>query len=121
MKDAALLMAFIEVESAGNPRAFRNDRNGGSYGWMQLDLRTAEDRGYKGNAVGLYNIRTNVQFAAAVLDWIAENLNKHGLYSVANLAAAYNSGLEHVLGGGVDTDYSDEIVASYAAYQAILK
>lgn len=116
----ALTLAFIEVESGFNHKAFLNDRNGGSYGLMQLDLATAEDRGYKGDAVGLYTPRVNVSYGRAVLGWISTELDKHGLCTLTNVAAAYNAGLGHVLGGGTDTDYSGKIEAAYAAWMTIL-
>ena len=120
MFDAALLLAFIDVESSFNPKAFLNDRNGGSYGLLQLDLMTAEDRGYVGNATGLYDPFTNIKFGVAQLQWITTNLQQKGLYSIVNLAAAYNSGLAHVLGGGTDAVYSAKITAAYAKWQAAL-
>ena len=115
-----LLFAFIEVESGFRSNAFLNDRDGGSYGLMQLDLATAQDRGYKGAATGLYEPRDNVTYGRAVLVWIAADLDKHGLCTVANVAAAYNAGLGHVLGGGGDPAYSAKIEAAYAAWKTIL-
>ena len=120
MRDLALIFAFIEVESSGNPKAFANDSNGGSYGWTQIDLKTAEDRGYSGDAVGLYNIHTNIEYWCKITDWITADLTKHGIMSVENLAAAYNSGLSHVVNGGTDKPYSDKILSAYSAWQTIL-
>lgn len=120
MKDAALLCAFIEVESSFRPTAFLQDANGGSYGLMQIDLPTAIDRGFEGHAGELYVPSTNLKYGTAQLDWIARELQEHGLYSVANLAAAYNAGLSHVLSGGTDPAYSEKIETAYAKYQAIL-
>ena len=119
MNDPALLMAFIDVESSFNAKAFLNDRNGGSYGLMQLDLVTAQDRGYKGDALGLYDPATNIKYGCAVLDWITSDLTKFGMYSVDNLAAAYNSGLSHVLGGGADAPYAAKIATALAKWRAI--
>ena len=119
MNDPALLFAFIEVESGFNARAFANDRNGGSYGLMQIDLATAADRGYMGEATGLYDPETNIKYGCAILDWITADLTKFGMYSVANLAAAYNSGLSHVLGGGTDAPYTTKIATALAKWRAI--
>ena len=116
----ALLFAFIEVESGFRSNAFLNDRNGGSYGLMQLDLATAHDRGYAGDAMGLYAPRANVAVGRRVLQWMADDLDRHGLCTVANVAAAYNSGLQHVIGGGTDAPYADKIEAAYAAWKTIL-
>lgn len=120
MRDAALLFAFIEVESAFNPRAFVNDINGGSYGLTQIDLATAEDRGYKGSGAGLFIPCANIQWHCAIIDWITADLTKHGIYSIENLAAAYNSGLSHVINGGTDAPYSGKIVAAYARWREAL-
>ena len=119
MNDAALLFAFIEVESAFNPKAFLNDRNGGSYGLMQLDYQTAMDRGYVGSPANLYDPATNIKYGCAILDWLAADLTKHSMYSVENLAAAFNSGLAHVIGGGTDAPYSAKIIAALAKWRAI--
>lgn len=120
MKDAAMIFAFITVESDWNPRAFLNDRNGGSYGLMQIDYQTACDRGYKGTPEGLYDPPTNIKYGCAILDWIADDLKKHDLYSIDNLAAAFNSGLEHVISGGTDESYSAKIKTQYALWRAVL-
>ena len=116
----ALLFAFIEVESGFRSNAFLNDRNGGSYGLMQLDLATAQDRGYAGNAIGLYAPRVGVAIGLKTLTWLNEELDKHGLSTLENIAAAYNSGLGHVLGGGTDAPYAAKIEAAYAAWKTIL-
>lgn len=116
--DPALLFAFITVESQWRPTAFANDRNGGSYGLMQLDLATAQDRGYKGGTMGLYAPRDNVSYGRAMLEWLAADLDKHGLCTIANAAAAYNAGLAHALGG--DPPPSAKIEAAHAAWKAIL-
>lgn len=119
MVDPIIVFAFIEVESGFNAKAYLSDRNGGSYGLMQLNLSTAKDRGYTGNAPGLYNPEVNVMYGVKILGWISDNLRRKGLYSVANVAAAYNSGLNHVLTGGSDASYSAKIEAAYVKWQRI--
>jgi len=119
--DEAVLFAFIEVESAFNPRAFLNDRNGGSYGLMQLDYQTALDRGYKGDPIGLYAPLANIATGRKVLRWIAAELASHGMEATLEaLAAAYNSGLGHVLRGGTDAPYAEKIAAAHARWVAAL-
>lgn len=118
MNDAALLCAFIDVESEWDTRAFLTDANGGSYGLLQLDLPTAKDRGYTGTGPGLYDPDTNITYGVKHLNWIADNLNKRNMYSVENLAAAFNSGLQHVLNGGTDLAYAAKIQAAYARWLA---
>jgi len=63
---------------------------------------------------------TNITFGVKVLDWLTADLEKHGIYSVENLAAAFNAGIGHVLGGGTDKPYSDKIIAAYEKLQAVL-
>ena len=99
MIDPPLLFAFISVESDWNSLAFRNDRNGGSYGLMQLDYETARDRGYTGLPLGLNDPATNLKYGVAHLEWLTDHLTKAGKYSIDNLAAAYNAGLAYVESG----------------------
>ena len=120
--DDAVLFAFIEVESAFNPRAFLNDRNGGSYGLMQLDYQTALDRGYRGDPIGLYAPLANVGMGKKVLRWIAAELESHGRQAtLETVAAAYNSGLGHVLRGGTDAPYAEKIAAAHARWSSALR
>jgi soluble lytic murein transglycosylase-like protein len=118
MIDPIIIFAFIEVESSFKRGVFLNDRNGGSYGLMQIDLATAEDRGFGGNALDLYEPVTNLEYGAKILAWIADDLDKHGMLSLTNLAAAYNSGLRHVVNGGTDAPYVDKIKTAYAKWDA---
>ena len=120
MIDPIIIFAFIEVESAFKRGAFLNDRNGGSYGLMQIDLATAEDRGFEGNALDLYEPSTNLEYGVKILQWIADNLAKHNLLSLDNMAAAYNSGLQHVLNGGTDAAYVAKIKDAYNKWNAAL-
>lgn len=119
MRDWPLTLAFIDVESSWRRDAFLEDRNGGSYGLMQIDLATAKDRGYVGDGPGLLVPHTNLRQGTYILDWLTAQLMKADKYSVANLAAAYNAGLSHVLNGGDDPVYSGKIAAAYAFYQSL--
>lgn len=120
MIDVALLLSFIEVESNFNPRAFLNDRNGGSYGLGQIDLATAEWAGYNMAAIDLYQPRNNIPTMVKILAKLAADLQAHGKWSLENLAAAYNSGLAHVLQGGTDAAYSAKITSAYSWWRAAL-
>src|SRR5215469_7350086 len=75
--DVALVMAIIEHESSFDANAFAPDRNGGSYGLMQLDYPTAQDRGFAGSPSALYEPALNIQYGVAQLDWIAAYLQRH--------------------------------------------
>lgn len=118
--DAALLCAFIEVESNFQKSAFLNDRNGGSFGLTQLDLPTAQWAGFHGKALDLYSPRINIAECVAVLGKLSLSLAGHGAFSLRNLAAAYNAGLQHVLDGGTDKPYEDKIIAAYTYYAGVL-
>jgi len=117
MRDWALTLAFIDVESAFRRDAFLDDRNGGSIGLGQIDLATAQWAGFKGAAQELYVPRANITSLCAVLDKLTDELMAHGKYSTENLGAAYNAGLGHVLGGGTDAPYVAKIVEAYGFYQ----
>lgn len=117
MRDWALMLAFIDVESAFQRNAFLMDRNGGSIGLAQIDLATAQWAGYKGTAEGLKDPRTNITWLCRIIDKLTNGLTVHGVYSLANLAAAYNTGLQHVLDGGIDRAYEAKILSAYVFYQ----
>jgi soluble lytic murein transglycosylase-like protein len=119
MIDTALLFAFIDVESSFNAHAFLNDKNGGSYGLLQMDLATAKDRGYAGTSGGLYDPFVNVKFGAAQLDWLTAQLRQRGHYSIEALAASYNEGLVGEERGQGDPAYVNKIVAAYARWKLL--
>ena len=116
----SLIMGLIEHESSFNPAAFANDKNGGSYGLMQLNLQTAEDRGFTGTAVELYYPPTNVMFGIKQLDWIKEYLDARNCYSDENCIAAYNEGAHAVVLGRQDPLYVQAVLSAKAKWDAIL-
>ena len=119
--DSALLCAFIDVESSFNRNAFLNDRNGGSTGLTQIDLPTAQWAGYAGTAQGLANPQVNILWFVKILRNLAADLTAHDKFSLRNLAAAYNAGLGHVLGGGTDPAYEDKIIEAYTFFATALE
>jgi soluble lytic murein transglycosylase-like protein len=58
-----LVRRVIHRESRGNPRAVSK----GNYGLMQIRLGTARAMGYSGNARGLLDAETNMQYAVKYL------------------------------------------------------
>lgn len=130
MWPASLVMAIAEQESGRhdahgvlvdfNERAFLNDRNGGSFGLMQLDLPTARDRRYTGTGPGLYDPPTNIRFGVAQLDWIADQLRHRGAFGLQNLFAAYNEGVGNVMRGNPDIRYVGSVVAYRNKWQVAL-
>jgi soluble lytic murein transglycosylase-like protein len=119
MRDWALTLAFIDVESAFRRDAFLNDRNGGSFGLGQIDLPTAQWAGYMGDGPGLLVPRVNIRELCAILDKLTADLAAHNIFTVNNLAAAYNSGLQHVLDGGTDAPYVAKINEAFGFYSAL--
>ena len=55
--------AVVRLESRYNARA----RNGGNLGLTQVNLRTAQSLGYKGDAAGLFDAETNLQYGLKYL------------------------------------------------------
>jgi soluble lytic murein transglycosylase-like protein len=55
--------AVVRIESRYNARA----RNGGNLGLTQVNLRTAQSLGYKGDAAGLLDAETNLQYGLRYL------------------------------------------------------
>lgn len=115
--DLPLLLAIIEHESSFNPDAFLVDRNGGSWGLMQLDLPTARDRGYKGDGPGLRDPRTNIFYGVKQLDWIAAYLKSRSSFGVGTMIAAYNEGAGAAARGNPDPRYVQAVLAARTRWQ----
>lgn len=119
--DPIVLLAIIDHESSFDPKAFAPDKNGGSYGLMQLDWQTAKDRGFAGiSPTALDDPILNLRYGVAVLMWIGADLERHGKLTFYNLCAAYNSGLQHVLDGGTDDAYVSLVKGRYDLLNAAL-
>lgn len=119
--DPALILAIIEHESSFRESAFRNDRAGGSYGLMQLELQTARDRGFEGAVWGLYDPAVNVDLGIAHMRWIREYLQKHLTgYTDDQWIAAYNEGVGSVCKGHADHLYVEAVKGARARWAAAL-
>ena len=113
--DPADILALIEIESGGDPNAFRAEPqiNDASYGLMQLLGKTARSLGYTGDFDGLYDPATNIELGTRLWSQLAA---QYGGDKQA-MASAYNSGRG-------DAYQSNPAVASYvdrflAALQAM--
>jgi len=73
---ANVLMGQIIQESSGNTEAFLNDRNGGSYGLMQVDKFNLETTGFPSNT-NLYDPDENIKvgFTLMKMNYYGENGN----------------------------------------------
>jgi hypothetical protein len=105
--DPADVMAFIATESSFRPGAFLADRNGGSYGLMQVDYVAAQQVGYQGTPDGLFDPATGIQFGMAYLVWIWGYLSSHLGQAPTEMqwVTAYNAGVGNVVKGYADTRY----------------
>jgi soluble lytic murein transglycosylase-like protein len=112
-----LIMGFCEHESSFNERAFAIDRNGGSYGLMQLDVPTARDRGFTGQPTDLFDPATNLRYGVAQLDWIKGYLKRRGALGLQAVIAAYNEGVGNVLKGNPDPRYVADVMAARDRWQ----
>jgi len=110
--DAPLLLGIIQTESSFRADAFLNDRNGGSYGLMQLDVPTARDRGYIGEGVGLFDSEKNITVGAAQVAWIRDFLAGHNIFDLESVIAAYNEGVGNVLKGRADPGYVNRVLTA---------
>ena len=108
--DAPLCLAIIHTESSFRSHAFAQDHNGGSYGLMQLNLVTAEDRGFKGTAPDLYDEKTNIEFGMKQIQWIRDTLARHEIFELEQVIAAYNEGVGNVLAGKTDPIYVNRVL-----------
>jgi soluble lytic murein transglycosylase-like protein len=115
--DAPLILGVIETESSFNERAFRNDRNGGSYGLMQLDVPTARDRGFTGAPADLYDPAVNIRLGVAQLAWIDAYLRARSMAGLSNTVAAYNEGVGNVVRGNPDPGYVHRVLSARAGWQ----
>lgn len=84
------IQAVIQVESSGNPKAYRAEPqiNDASYGLMQLLYGTARALGFSGDPAGLYDPATNIDLGAKLLGQLRAKYGDdfEAVYS------AYNSG-----------------------------
>ncbi|MDG7041849.1 MAG: lytic transglycosylase domain-containing protein [Nitrososphaerota archaeon] len=114
---AALIMAVIETESSFNPKAFLSDRNGGSYGLMQLNYPTAKEMGLSSadDASALYDPQTNIWIGTAYLNHLY-----HEFKDWKKAIMAYNEGPGNVLKGLLDDVYYAKVYARWQKWKAIL-
>lgn len=118
--DPALILGFVQAESSFDERAFRIDRNGGSYGLMQLDVPTARDRGFKGKPADLFDPATNIHYGVAQLRWIKKYLAQYSANGLTSMIAAYNEGVGRVVKGNPDPRYVAAVTAARDQWRAVL-
>jgi hypothetical protein len=98
------LMAFVQIESSFNPRAFRREPSGlASYGLMQVLDVTAADLGLEGGPEQMFNADMSVFYGAlyASRGWNALLEHFGRIPTYAEWADGYNHGYAaHNLGSG---------------------
>jgi len=91
LRDKALLLATVAVESDGDPDAFRCERRcNPSIGLAQVSYRTARWLGFKGSVRQLFDVETNLEYAAKYILW--QSGFKYTFGDPPKVAAAYNAG-----------------------------
>jgi soluble lytic murein transglycosylase-like protein len=107
--DPALIAAIISVESNFSASAVNNTggdaARGGSYGLMQMSLKTAQGYGYSGTGPGLLDVMTNLTYGTRYLADCVEQANG----DIAGAASCYNSGSTKNAAGA----YATKVVSAY--------
>jgi soluble lytic murein transglycosylase-like protein len=87
--EPAVIASVIGAESGGDPSAMRweGEKWGYAYGLMQLLLSTANQMGYTGDAKGLLDPGTNIEFGTRYLAW-----QRRRYKTLAEAISAYNLG-----------------------------
>lgn len=115
----ALIMAVVHEESGGDPDAFPEhpERDGASFGLMQLLLPTARAVGFGGKARELFTADRNIDIGAR---YLASLVKQYGNPEIA--LVAYNGGpgaawrAQHHLPAGPAGAYAKTVLALYARY-----
>lgn len=104
----AMVAAIMQEESGGDPNAENlsggDAARGGSYGLMQVSLLTAQGYGYTGDASGLLDPDTNLEYATA---YLGDLFREYG-GDVNDTIAAYNAGSPRHVNGDPSQPYTNE-------------
>jgi len=85
MQESAFVSTAVNLTDAGDRK------RGGSWGILQMSLRTAQSLGYLGEPQGLLDVCTCAEYAAR----LCKDNAKRG-HTIKDLAAMYNSGKLYV-------------------------
>lgn len=102
------VLAYCEVESSFNPRAYRFERhlNEASYGLMQVLESTARDRGLIGPPENMYEPEIGLEIGCAHVVWTQNFLASRGAPSdPLSVALAFNAGVGNALRGRTVASY----------------
>jgi len=116
------VLAYCEVESSFNPRAYRFERhlNEASYGLMQVLESTARDRGLIGPPENMYQPEIGLEIGCAHVIWTRNFLASRGAPSDGlSVALAFNAGVGNALRGRTVAAYGAKWNAARARYAGI--
>ena len=116
------VLAYCEVESSFNPRAYRFERhlNEASYGLMQVLESTARDRGLIGPPENMYQPEIGLEIGCAHVVWTQNFLATRGAPSdPLSVALAFNAGVGNALRGRTVAAYGAKWNAARARYAGI--
>ena len=117
------VMAFVQVESAFKPTAFRQEPSGvASYGLMQILDVTARGIGFTGQFEELYHPETGLlwgmKYAREIWDQLARSFGH--VPTAAQWASAYNEGPGNVLRGRDDSAYANPWIAAKTYWEPMV-
>lgn len=107
-----LLMAMVETESGGNPKA----ENGGCIGLMQISERWHRDRMERLGVTDIYDERGNILIGT---DYLMELAGRYGDVSYALDIYNGNSKAEYNFENGIISPYAEKILERSAELERI--
>lgn len=117
-KDPHLVLAIIERESRGQPRAIYPKRRPNSFGIMQLKFRTARAMGFEGPVTDLYDWRKNLRYGVRYLNYQLDRYDGN----LRKAVSAYNAGhakYRKDRKGFINQSYVDYVLQAYKRYRSI--
>ena len=116
------VMAFVQVESAFRPRAFRQEPSGvKSYGLLQILDVTARGIGFTGAFEDLYDPETGLlwgmKYAREIWDQLARSFGRQP--TLTEWSSAYNEGPGNVLRGRDDSAYAKPWLAAKVHWETV--
>ncbi len=121
--EPSAVMAFVQVESAFRPRAFRQEPSGvASYGLMQILDVTARGIGFNGAFEELYDPETGLlwgmKYARQIWDLLQRSLGRPP--TLVEWCSAYNEGPGNVLRGRDDSAYARPWMAAKVHWEPLV-
>lgn len=126
----ALIFAIMQQESGLSMGVFKTNASleknsteikaGGSQGLMQILLSSAQNLGYEGDAAGLYNPDTGIQYGVVYIRYILDHFGVDPS-NVIDIAGYYNDNQPYVsAASSTQTVYVPHVLKYYLHYQPIL-